>query len=324
MGIIISNVTTSGLSSLSYKTIDLSGYPFFFNYEFGDVKLKFKNKEKIETTFAVANLKANVDLIVKSIEFNLDDDVSITSNNNKRNHLLKTHQGLNIGVVMNKSFLLQSIFSSDFDTSIQKVTYRDSGYDIFDKNIGEVTFFSRKNKFSILKSRGRNAENSYRIKGYLHSEIGSNSSMKTFGEHKLETDIEYRSSDNEEDNSMRRFYVKFHNFDLTSDNFVVKIEGELGHDLITRNSLGNIDVNIKNFDGLMSACGNLLYKSQVSILKSIIMKMGNESDSKESLQNISFSISGHERGIKYGKIGGFRNIILLMMQAGELYDSISK
>jgi hypothetical protein len=111
---------------------------------------------------------------------------------------------------------------------------------------------------------------------------------------------------------------------LVADDYSVKIDGELGHDLITKNSLGNIDVAIQNFDGLIKACGNLLYKSQVSILRSILLKIAQDSDKKTNLQNVSFSISGHERGIKYGKIGGFRNIILFMMQAGELYDSISR
>lgn len=311
------------LSSLSYKSIDLSGYPFSLEYQFSDVKLAFKDRNNVETTVFVEQLKTDVDLFLKNIDFYVDHNVILKSSDNKKNHIVKVHQGIDVGIVMYKSFLRQFLFSSKMDTSIQKITYSDFGYDIFDKNIGKVSFVSRGNKFSILKSRGKNSEGSYRIKGVLHTEVGYDSSYK-YGNHNLEADIEYRFAKNMDDDSLRRFYIKFHKFDLAADDYAVKVDGELGHDLITKNSLGDIGVNIQNFDGLIKACGNLLYKSQVSILRSILLKMAHDSDKKTDSPNITFSIVGHERGIKYGKIGGFRNIILFMMQAGELYDSISK
>ena len=82
-------------------------------------------------------------------------------------------------------------------------------------------------------------------------------------------------------------------------------------------------MNINNFDALLKSCSTLLYQDQVKLLKTILLKLSDKPE-RSKVKDISFSISGAEGGIKYGKVMGFGNILSLMMDGNQLYSSILK
>jgi len=311
------------LSAFSYDNIDFSGYPFSFQYKINNPKIHFTNSSKIETILTTDNINIDVDVLVKNIDFYIENDIAVKSSDNKKNHIIKVHHGSSAKVVVEDSLLKQFLLGSELDTSPKEISYLDYGYDVFDDNLGKIVFVSRKNTVNIIiQNNKKKAEKFYGIKANLHNEVGSAGEFGS-GEHKLDADFEFTVAKNLEERSISGFYIKFNKCDLNSNNYQMNIKGVLGHDLVTRTSLGNVDININNFEGFIKACSHALYKNQVKMMKAILVAM---SDQKKdaSIKNISFSVSGNESGIKYGNVGGFTNIIMFMMQAGDLYDSISK
>lgn len=320
---ICSTLSESLSSSFLYDNIDLSGYPFSFQYKINNPKICFTNSLGVETILTTDNINLDSDVLVKNINFELKNDIALKSSDNKKNHIIKIHRDSNIKVVMAHSLLKQLILSSELDKSPQEISYKDYGYDVFDDNLGKIGFVSRKNVINVIINNDKKKfEKSYDIKADLHNEVGFPGELGS-GEHKLDADFNVTIAKNPQEESMNGFHIKFNQFDLNSNNYQMNIKGELGHDLVTRNYLGNVDVNIDNFEGFIKACSNVLYQNQAKMIKGILVAMSGQ-NSKANIKNLSFSVSGDENGIKYGNVGGFRNIIMFMMQAGDLYDSISK
>lgn len=310
------------LSSFSYDNIDLSGYPFSFQYKINNLKIHFTDSNEIETILTTDKINIGVDILVKNINLHLADDVTVKSTDNKKNHIIKIHHSSSTKVVMEHSLLKRFLLRSELDTTPKEISYFDYGYDVFDDNLGKIGFVSKRNVINVsIKDNKKKAEKCYSVKADLHNQVGSAGEIEA-EDHKLDADFEFRVA-KKPGEAMSGFYIKFNQFDLNSNNYQMNIKGDLGHDLFTKTSLGNIDININHFDGFIKACSNFLYQNQVQVMKSMLVAMSDQG-SKANIKNISFSVRGNESGLKYGNIGGLGNIIRFMMQAGDLDEHLLK
>lgn len=307
------------IKSVSYGGIRLEGFPFFFSLNISDLRIALDNEES-EISFFTKGAWFSSDLLVRNFEFDLRRKVYITSDNNKINYAVKINQDSNIDFGLTKSMLRKMLFQPNLKMFMEDISYFDSGFDVMDRNTGQIIAVSRYNQLFIKKNYNKaEREALYTIRGEVHSEFGVES-LNEFAESHLNLDVVYKVTKMPSDNNIMSFFLGINKMKLNSGEYSVEMKGDLSNNFVTNNASGEIKTSISGLEGFLKTCKVFIGKDKLGNLKKIITKMSSKPKKSDNIADIGFSVSGNEKGITYGRIGGFHRLIA-MMQSKDILNT---
>ena len=300
------------VEKISHEGIDLGGFPFQFSLSVNKLNLVVNNEGK-RTNIFTKQVWLDSDLLIKNLKLDLRRKIYIRSDDNKSSYVIKVHQDSNVDFGLTKSMLSKLLFNLNTKLSMRYLCYFDSGYDVMDKNTGRIIAISRYNKVTIKKGYDKEKRESvYSIKADLHSEVGEEDRFREIGDNHLKLRVSYRETKMLSKDNANSFILDIKKMDLISGDYHIRTAGMLSSNLVTNKSSGRIDTTIKNLGSFLKTCGFLMNENKVIHLEKIITKMSSKPKKDGNIKDIFFSISGSERGIKYGNVGGFHRLLSLM------------
>ncbi len=303
--------THINIEKVTHEGIDLEGFPFHFALSVNRLGLSINNEGE-RTNLFTKKVWIKSDLLVKNFKLDLRRKLYISSDDNKFSYVVKTQQDSNVDFGLTKSMLSKALFNPDLKIFMSYLCYFDSGYDIMDRNTEKIMAISRYNKITIRKDYNKDKRESlYNIKADLHSEVGGEERLREVGDNHFKLRMSYKATQMINSN-LKSFVLNIKKMDLTSNDYHIKTTGKLSSDLVTRKASGRIDTNVKSLRNFLKACGVFMEKKKVINLEKIITKMSSKSKKGGNIEDVFFSISGNEKGIKFGNIGGFHRLFSLM------------
>jgi hypothetical protein len=303
--------TYLNIEQVSHEGIDLEGFPFHFALSVNRLGFVINNEGE-RTTIFTKKVWIKSDLLIKNFKLDLRRKLYVSSEDNKYSYVIKAQQDSNVDFGLTKSMLRRVLFNPDLKIFMSYLCYFDSGYDIMDKNTEKIIAISRYNKITIKKDYNKKKRESvYDIKADLHSAVGGEERFKELGNNHFKLRMSYKAT-KMLNNNLKSFILDIKKMDLISDDYHIKTTGKLSSNLVTRNASGQIDTRIKSLRNFLKTCEVFVKKKKVINLEKIITKMSSEPKKDGNVKDVFFSISGNEKGVKYGNIGGFHRLLSLM------------
>jgi hypothetical protein len=291
---------SSGKYEITTDKIELSGFPFNLSYTLRNLSVSEKN-EDIKSTINLGNPVLKSDFLLGNFVLEINDNITISSSNNKHNYVLSYNKGASISAGLKNSIGYDLIKGNTKPLSardISKIEYVDNGYSIKDTILEKVIFNSSKNNFDLKVTSDHlsdlnlivanfNGEGSegFCIQGPLN--LNANFSIKTILDEK------------NLNKQVKGLVFNFSQFILAVQDYSLNISGDLNVMGSDKDSTGTVLVKLNNVPKFLNTVEQFYSPKQTEYVKGIIYKMsGVEID--QPLENMDIEIKGENKDIKFG------------------------
>lgn len=298
---------------ISHGASKLSGYPFKFQCKFENFTLTTpgENEKKIH----IEEFTLSSDIQFKNLKINIDNSINISSRNNKLSHMIRWENGSHINISCSKSLLEKLLLDRTNRLDISSVSYFDSGYNVFDKNIDKIIFISLNNKIKFTASDNINSLH-YKLSVNMDGQGGYNAPLYLYGENALNLDASYEIQRNTDQKKLSIKQLK-----LNAERYLVEASGSI---LLGRNDTSeddSINVAITNFPYIVKILEVSLGSEKAHTISQLLLNANQNTDDigvvAKYPRSVCFAIRDTNNGIRYGNIGNnsiVKSVIDLAMQ----------
>ena len=280
--------------------IELSGFPFNLSYTLRNLSIVDKGKD-VQYTINLGNpiLKSNFSL--GSFVMEINDDISISTSNNKNNYVVSYNKGASLSTRLKNSIGYSMIQGNSKPLNIRDVSkfeYLDHGYSIKDTILEKVIFTSSKNDLD-LKVTGDSLSDFTSISANFNGEGSEGFYIQ--GPLTLNASFDVKTIFDEKNlnRQIKGLVFNFGKFAFLAQGYSLDISGNLSVMGSDNDSTGVVAVKLNNVPKFLNTVEQFYSPKQTDYLKGLIFKMSGVAVD-QPLENMDIEIKGENKDIKFG------------------------
>ena len=308
--IIMDTMVSSKKYTQSADKIELGGFPFKLVYHFKNLNLDIIDGDN-KTVVNLGNPTLKLNLCLSKFALSLNNDIVVTTPDNKQNFIVHLDNGASFVVELNHSSVLSALrFGGDLllglnSNDLQHIHYQDMGYTVTDKVLDKVAFVSRHNSYS-LDFKHNKSSTEIDVVANFTGEGGTAAPDYLNGMLALDADFSTKFEFKSKEGNAVNMYSGIDGINLdvrkltfVSQNYNAALQGSINVMNSTQPSTGSLNFQLNFVPNFITALGQFTSERNATYVRGLLYKMAGTDESK-NIDQINIDIKSEDRTIKFG------------------------